>query len=645
MNCRLIGMVTFLLVSSVSATSESEEDFVRAAIDKIHSSLRLAVFMSDYQLACLTDDRQWFAQNTTRPVLYRRETCLHRIDSLKEEIKRKYPIMISMLTIYHYRDISWIADSLEKGQEEDVRFSHVQQRRMVRHLFPGLVKLPPVSMHQLKEATKLLQQKIFCQGVDLRCYEREYKALLVGRENHIPGLPILGFVTSATPERDELIRGIREIRKNTLELLEDFRQKYFMTENGGYRLKKLFAKHRKNPRMPVRARDSLLETHLDLFEFAGLLNNSLAKESEKFQTLFEQGFTAWQSREGDRIWTELGFVFAWMGGCMVILRSPLARRLCTIPTGIGANLYFFSTDTQRYQKAIDIAFYRADDGSPTYQDVSMLDELAFARNISALMLPFFTEIPGLLKVVPRMGNRVKVLRGSVSKRNYKFWDTNKSSTRYQILLEHTVKHPHFLRMGAAVIDDNLIRHQHRESEIYYFLKGKGVSYLGRPGKEIAVPVEKGTFLYIPSGVHHYTKADADNPLEFIFVFPRRNANKDIEYVFDGRLESFDGGILVGNVPETLDTFHGVRRESLIGGEGVDLLFERVSVSHQRRFSHDAVNNTIIFVNEGQGMITVGSQEFSVGKGSYLLVPKERRYTVENRTSRGLDLLLFENAFR
>ena len=661
----LLGVMAFLFFRPALATSD-EEKFIRIAVDKIHGSLRLAAFISDFQLACLTDDKQWFAQNTVRPLLYRQITCPLRIDSLKEDIKQRYPLMIKLLVVYHYRDIMSMARYLEEGSEEQFKISHAQNQYTVRHLFPGLKRLPPPTMHQVKEAIKILQEETICQGVDLDCYEKEYRALLVGKEDRIPGLPILGFITSAEPEDEELIQAIKEIRKNTRALLEDFRQKYFIVEDGNYLLKE---PPPKNPRIHVSVERFSIKSYLDLFQFAGILKNSISKESEEFQALFDRGFARWESRESKRLWMEMTVLLTWTGGCMAFFRSPLALQTCIIPTGLGANLYFFTIDNKKYQEAMDIALYRADDGAPTYQDISMLEDLAFARTLSIIMLPFFTEVPRLAnyfrssrhqrKVLKGSKHRIlntgkvgtfdKTLKGSLDNKKYKIWNRKKSSTHYQVLLDHTAEHPHFLRMGAAIIDDNLIRHQHKESEIYYFLGGKGVAYLGKPGKEIKVPVRKGTFLHIPSGVPHYTKADPDSPLELLYIFPRHSV-EDIEYVFDGTLKNFEKNLLVGDVSELPKSLRSIHREIIIGGarnnrHSTDLSFGRVAVPWKKKISEKAALNTIVFVNEGRGVITTGSEKIDVEKGSYLLIPKGHRYIVENGASERLDLLLFERNFK
>ena len=238
----------------------------------------------------------------------------------------------------------------------------------------------------------------------------------------------------------------------------------------------------------------------------------------------------------------------------------------------------------------------------------------------------------------------KILRGSVDNKDYQIWNAEKSSTRYKVLLDHTVKYPHSLKMGMAVIDDDLLLHQHKESEIYYFLRGKGFSYLGRPGKELKVAVQEGTFFYIPSGVPHYTKALAGNPLEFLYIFPRHTF-ENIEYVYDGTLEIFEDGLLVGDITALPRPLMAIFRETLVGGKqkkiSTDLLFNRIVIPKNQNVTQKTVSNTIIFVNRGRGTITLGPQKIAVKKGTYLLVPLEHHYTIDNKISQQLDLFLFE----
>ncbi len=238
----------------------------------------------------------------------------------------------------------------------------------------------------------------------------------------------------------------------------------------------------------------------------------------------------------------------------------------------------------------------------------------------------------------------KILKGSAENKDYQIWNAEKSSTRYKVLLDHTVKHPHALKMGTAVIYDDLLLHQHKESEIYYFLGGKGFTYLGRPGKERKVAVQAGTFLYIPSGVPHYTKADADNPLEFLYVFPRYTF-EDIEYIFDGTLEGLEDGLLIGNITALPRPFMATFQETLVGDKqkkfSTDLLFDRIAVPKNQNVAQKTVSNTIVFIHRGHGSITLGTQKIEVKKGSYLLIPPEHHYIIGNKISQELDLFFFE----
>ena len=228
-------------------------------------------------------------------------------------------------------------------------------------------------------------------------------------------------------------------------------------------------------------------------------------------------------------------------------------------------------------------------------------------------------------------SKQKVLQGSIYKKSYELWDIEKSNALYKVLLEHTAKHPHFLRMGMAIINKDLLLHQHREAEIYYFLGGKGTSYLGRPGNELKVEVQRGTLLYIPAGLPHYTKAQSGHPLEFLYVFPRYGT-KDIEYVYDGTLASGEGSALVREIATSPRPTRVVHRENLVKA---DLLFDRMVVPGKKWVSQKALSNTIVFVHTGRGTITVDSQKFRVEQGTYLLIPQGRRYTVEG--SEELDL--------
>ena len=164
-------------------------------------------------------------------------------------------------------DLGEIADRNIKRHKAMVHFQ--QNKGLIRHLMPGLVDLPPISVEDLISAEQLLDKNEFFKrtlletgripegfiddngddsiddnevvcanhrrdevserrGPDISCYKDKYKELLFGnREKNIEGLPILGFVTSANPTDEELLQAIGKIRKNSAKLLDDFREDYF----------------------------------------------------------------------------------------------------------------------------------------------------------------------------------------------------------------------------------------------------------------------------------------------------------------------------------------------------------------------------------------------------------------------------------
>ena len=410
-----------------------QENFVKDGLHTIHNSLRAAIFIPDYYIACLTDDETWFEQNTRNPLLYSKTFCTSDLKILKESIKQRYPTMRTWMTTALYPDIGNESFRLSKNQylqqpgrpahrrsSERARskwaHSHYQQNKYrIQHTLPNLAKLPLVTMEEVKRAEQIFDKNQFAKRqlkengeipkeligddevvctegsllvVNFGCYEDQYKQLLFGnKEKEIPGLPILGFVSSDDPGDEELVAALEAIRENTREILENFQDQYFVTDP------------QIEEKYTLRNRNLFLKDNLDIFEFSGFLI-PMVNSSESYATIMEEGIAAWKKRERTQAWIQMGGIVAWSIGCYSLLRSPLAKSLCEIPVGLGVNAYFFIIDNKRYQEALNIAFYRPDTDRPSYQDISNLNGLEFNKLLSGLMLPFFTGIFRVIKAMP-----------------------------------------------------------------------------------------------------------------------------------------------------------------------------------------------------------------------------------------------------
>ena len=340
-----------------------------------------------------------------------------------------------------------------------------QNKHFLYHRFPRLVTPPPISRRELILASRIFDKnrqameivnetgrlpkeirkdpEVVCARpsptliVDefRNCFMEKYKELLVGnQEERKPGLGILGYITSPEPTDEELVKGIREIRKNAVTLLENFqRRHFFRDETGRYLLKEVeeitsvaldpmgesFIESRSYARsvpLPGTVRPVVIEkdfsfhANVDLFQFlAGRLETDsegygemleAGASQEDIDTLLELGKTIYQENVSSRMWTEIGIIVGWsVGACPVLTRGAglILKGVCELPVGLLGNAYFLVVDTKNYHEAMRYAFYRPDGARPSYQEMSELEGLTMAYIASTVMAPFFTGVPQIAK--------------------------------------------------------------------------------------------------------------------------------------------------------------------------------------------------------------------------------------------------------
>ena len=432
-------------------------DFIRESLHLVHNNLKLAVFIADYYIACLKEDTVWFRENVS--FVYSREMCEQNINHWRDQIREKYPLMRAYLIILNYRgflsyrfsknkfqpetdwsdltsehhltdskleELKMIEDFEWESQQRQASLNYAQTNHMIQHGFPGLAKLPPVSVDEVIFAEQLFDknnfaEKVLSEGRELpedikkdeqvvcaspsptlivnelsNCFDEKYKELLLGnKDEKVPGLPILGFVTSAEPGDHELASAIAKIRENSLELLNDLREEYFVSDStGGFFLKDRDFSFNKNLEI-FKYFSNRLKNDYD--GYAGLIGQG--HSNDQIMELVDIGRQKYKDKEENQLYIEMGLMVGWAIGCYAFFRNPLARGICELPIGLGANAWFFVIDTSRYEEALRVALYRPDDSRPPYTEISELSDLSFNRMLSMLMLPFFTGVPNILKAV------------------------------------------------------------------------------------------------------------------------------------------------------------------------------------------------------------------------------------------------------
>ncbi len=260
-------IVMALLLPQLSQANFAEEDlfkkwgkpFIEESLGIIHLNLALAVFMSDYYEACLKDEKQtdndsWFdrekviypnnpfleEKRRSRSSLFSKRFCNDQLFLTREDIKEKYPLMRAYMIIAMNNSPGYVSFQSFYGLAEIPDFSE-DEKRLAKQIFDKNVsarksllensdKLPPELQGDPQVvcafSTKVNESEI------RSCFHRRYLELIVGnKETRSLGIPIplLAFVTSENPSNDELIEGIRKIRQNGSELLDDFKKEYGAT--------------------------------------------------------------------------------------------------------------------------------------------------------------------------------------------------------------------------------------------------------------------------------------------------------------------------------------------------------------------------------------------------------------------------------
>ena len=343
--------------------AERGELFLDESFSIIHTNLALAVFVSDDYNACLTNDDRWFDKETViypnNPYLEKKRKgplsgktfCTIHLRSIRKDIKERYPLMRAYMAIAMH-------DSPEYVSVQD---------------FYGLVSIPDPSPDEIALGEQIFNKNVFASKVltetgqlpvnlkndpqvvcaisgvkesEIRqCFHEKYLELFFGdikKWNSVKfrerGLPLLAFVTSENPSDDELIEGISKIRRNGLELLNDFQRRHGVTmdENGVSSY--------------IDDDDTSIDGLTVLADFFGLWLPRLRTDLDGYQGLREAGVTDNEINK---------------------LLSSMNRLAQTIEG---------TTYKSDYDKIMKIGFYRPDVNRPTYVPVKYLPVSIQNRN-------------------------------------------------------------------------------------------------------------------------------------------------------------------------------------------------------------------------------------------------------------------------
>ena len=241
-------------------------------------------------------------------------------------------------------------------------------------------------------------------------------------------------------------------------------------------------------------------------------------------------------------------------------------------------------------------------------------------------------------------NGALVMEG-VDPNSLKVWNPKVSSVAVKGMVDRQSINSRKIMMGMARIDQDLPLHQHKATEIYYVLKGKGRTTLKVGNKDIVTEIEEGSFLYLPSGMPHYTIADPNNPLELLYIFAKDELDS-VKYIFDNSLKASQTRHVVGklSVPETKKFSLGSVEEVLVKAtdpQDTGLAMKHLRLSPKRQVEKLVdTDNTILFVREGRGFIISNGKRTPLKKGDHIYLPKDTRYSIQSADNEGLDILTF-----
>lgn len=388
-----------------------EEAFLRAAVFHLHDELKNSIQLTDYYMACLTKDWEWFKKQA-KGILSTPLFCGNKLAVIRDKIKARYTLMKALLGLGQYPLIGDAGPPLTMAKAPGSDYGNLKLRvyQNVQHEFDNLITLNSLSKEETELAAKILktdleerylyihkkdpetQEKTYCAKASELAYIRmgdscyrdaAYELIFGNKEKGITPLPILAFVTSENPDDEMLFKAAGKIRANALAALNELKTKYVLLFNNLH------------PSSPLDAR---WEKNFFLLNFEGTLKRMVA-ENPLYQLAFENFKLRFEEYNTNKMYFELGGMISWGIGCSIFVKGLLARGLCELPIGLGANMYFYLIDSDNYQTALQNALVSPNENNNPETSLKHIDDLALSRDLSLYALPFFTGVPHLFKAL------------------------------------------------------------------------------------------------------------------------------------------------------------------------------------------------------------------------------------------------------
>lgn len=201
---------------------------------------------------------------------------------------------------------------------------------------------------------------------------------------------------------------------------------------------------------------------------------------------------------------------------------------------------------------------------------------------------------------------------------YEVWDPEVSSVAVRTLVDNSETPTQQVTMSMARIFEDLLKHQHSATEIYFVRSGRARLEIG----EQVIDLKPGMFVYLPEGIPHWTKVEpGDPPLDIVYVFPK-DTLQDVEYVMDGTVPISKEAPII----QSLDVPNGDekvvrelvnRTEAAEEGLQMHQIYLPSTTDHMLESSEQARS---VFVESGSGIARIDGDEIPLENGSYLYIP-------------------------
>jgi len=220
------------------------------------------------------------------------------------------------------------------------------------------------------------------------------------------------------------------------------------------------------------------------------------------------------------------------------------------------------------------------------------------------------------------------------------WDPKVSKTIIKSLVDRNHLKTRTITAGYAQIFDNLLKHQHAATEIYYVTKGHAKMHLG----DKIYNLEPEKIIYLPSGIPHYTEIVGDEPLEYLYIFAKDSLD-DVEYVFDNSVKISSSQPSVQKVDQELHnksktSSHTLVHETEPHEQGLHM--DHIQIPKNNSFKTKNKFPALIYIRSGLGKLYIDDEELDLLEGSYAYVPEEIAYLIENESANHLSILSFHS---